>query len=541
MLRGLMQERPLMISGILEHAALAHGSREIVSRLIDEPVWRYTYADCAARVARAANMLEDLGVHPGDRVSTLAWNTHRHFELIYAVPGIQAVLHTANPRLHDEQITFTINHAGSTILFFDRNLLALVERLRPGLPNIRRYIMLSDAEWLDPGTLKAESYETLIGGYSSEHTWREFDENCGAILCYTSGTTGDPKGVLYSHRSIALHGIAAGLSGAMNLSAFDAVMPASSLYHATGWGLPFVAAINGCKLVLPADRLDSASLYEIITSEGVTLSAGVPTIWTPYVQHLRGLGVGEHSLKRLLIGGSALPPSLREDLRGLGIDAIQSLGMTETSPIIVFSTPTPALVAHGPEHTDTVLATRQGRPVFGLEVRVVDDEGLAVPQDGKQAGALQVRGPWVVNRYYPDIPATDAEGWFDTGDIATIDELGYVRITDRKKDVIKSGGEWISSIDLENAVADCPGVRLAAVIGVAHPHWQERPLMVVEPESGAELNPDAIRAFLEARVVRWWLPDAIVIDSVPMTATGKVDKKALRDIYRDHLSHLSNS
>ncbi len=538
MLRGLMQDRPLMISGILSHAAEAHEGREIVSRLIDEPIWRYGYAEWAARVARAANMLQSLDIAAGDRVSTLAWNTHRHFELMYAAPGIQAVLHTANPRLHDDQIAFTITHAGSSVLFFDRNLLPLVERLQPRLPAVRRYIMLSDVVRLDPGAVAAESYEALIDAQPAGHRWRAFDENSGAILCYTSGTTGDPKGVLYSHRSIVLHAMAAGLSGAMNLSAFEAVMPASSLYHANGWGLPFAAAINGCKMVLPADRLDGASLYELIEAEAVTLSAGVPTIWGAYLQHLQTIGIAEHSLKRVLIGGSPLPVSLRNDLRAHGIAAVQSLGMTETSPMIVAATPTPALLAQGEEQAEHILATRQGRSIYGIQRRVVDDEGKEVPRDGKSAGALQVRGPWVVDRYYPDIPATDEAGWFDTGDIATLDELGYLRITDREKDVIKSGGEWISSIDLENAVSGCPGVRVAAVIGVAHPHWQERPLMVVEPHAGAELLPEQIRAYLEARVVRWWLPDAIVVADVPVTATGKADKKALRDIYRDHLANL---
>lgn len=536
MLQGLMQNRPLMVSGILSHAAVAHGTREIVSRLIDEPPLRYDYAACAVRCARVANFLQASGIGAGDRVSSLAWNTHRHLELMYAVPGIQAVLHTANPRLHNDQIVYTINHAGSTILFFDRNLLPLVERLHPRLPAIRRFIMLSGAERLDPGSIGAESYEALIDACPAEHDWREFDENSGAILCYTSGTTGDPKGVLYSHRSIVLHALAAGLSGAMSLSAFDAVMPASSLYHATGWSLPFTVAINGCKLVLPADKLDGASLCEIVASEEVTLSAGVPTIWGGYLDHLKAIGVGAHSLKRVLIGGSALPLALRNDLRAHGIDAIQSLGMTETSPIIVFATPTPALVAQGKAHADEVLATRQGRTMFGLQTRVVDENGRDVPRDGATAGALHVRGPWVVDRYYPDIEAADAAGWFDTGDIATLDRQGFLRITDRKKDVIKSGGEWISSIDLENAVLGFPGVRLAAVIGARHPHWQERPVMIVEPHTCAEIHPDQIRAYLEDRVVRWWLPDAIVLDTVPLTATGKADKKALREKYQDHLS-----
>ena len=537
-----MQNRPLMISHILSHAAAAHGDREIVSRLVDEPIWRYDFAACAARVAKAANMLEALGISPGDRVSSLAWNTHRHFELFYAVPGIGAVLHTANPRLHKDQILYTIRHAGSSVLFFERNFLPLVEKLRPRLPLIRRFIMLSDAERLIPGEIGAESYEVLIAGYPAEHNWRAFDENSAAFLCYTSGTTGDPKGVLYSHRSVVLHGMAGGLSGALALSAFDCVMPCTSLYHCTAWGLPFMVLINGCKLVLPCDKMDGASLHELIVDEGVTFSGGVPTIWTMYLAFLEQSGQSPALLDRVVIGGSAVPRAMAETFkRKHGVNVRQIWGMTETSPIGVLSTPTPRLATMGEDQLDEVLWTRQGRLQFGIELKVVDDEGVELPRDGESAGRLLVRGPWVIDRYFEsDAPGADADGWFDTGDIATLDRFGFMRITDRAKDVIKSGGEWISSIDIENAAMAYPGVRFAGVIGVYDPKWEERPFLVVEPHPGATITSDAVRSFLSERITRWWLPETILVAEVPLTATGKVDKKRMRDVYArppvgDHL------
>ncbi len=528
-----MQDRPLMISDILSHAVAAHGDQEIVSRLVDEPIWRYDYAACAARVAQAAHMLEALGIGPGDRVTSLAWNTHRHFELLYAAPGIGAVLHTANPRLSEDQILYTINHAGSSILFFERNFLPLIEKFRTRLPAVRRFVMLSDAERLDPGEVDAESYEVLIAGYSTKYNWPAFDENSGAVLCYTSGTTGDPKGVLYSHRSIVLHGMAGGLSGALALSAFDCVMPCASLYHCTAWGLPYAVAINGCKLVLPCDKMDGPSLHELIVNESVTFSGGVPTIWTMYLAFLEQTGQSTAMLNRVVIGGSAVPHAMAETFkRKHGVSVRQIWGMTETSPIGVLSTPTPQLAAMGEDQLDEVLWTRQGRLQFGIQLKIVDDEGVELPRDGESAGRLLVRGPWVIDSYFKsDAPGADADGWFDTGDIATLDRLGFMRITDRAKDVIKSGGEWISSIDIENAAVACPGVRVAGVIGVYDPKWEERPLLVVEPHPGATVTPEGVRTFLSERITRWWLPETILVAEVPLTATGKVDKKRLRDTY----------
>ncbi|ATW05423.1 long-chain fatty acid--CoA ligase [Sphingorhabdus sp. YGSMI21] len=527
-----MQERPLQISAILEHAARAHGNREIVSELVNEPAWRFDWRSCDRRARQAAQALTVLGIEAGDRISSLAWNTHRHLELFYAVPGMGAVLHTANPRLSDEQIAFTIGHAGSRILLFDANLFPLVERLKPLLARIEHFILLGTAAAEAPDALSCVGYENLIAGHSGNFDWPCFDENTAAVLCYTSGTTGDPKGILYSHRSIVLHAMAAGLSSAFGFGAFDVILPCSSMYHATAWGLPYAAGINGCKLVLPCDRMDGPSLARLICDEGVTFSCGVPTIWTMYLAHITSSGQDVGKLKRVVIGGSAVPRAMAETFRErYGVTVLQIWGMTETSPLGVISTPTPALAAEGTEFADEVLLTRQGRMQFGIELRIVDEAGDSLPWDGEQAGALQVRGAWVVDRYYPGAVAADHAGWFETGDIGTIDRFGFLRLTDRAKDVIKSGGEWISSIDLENAAAGCPGVRVAAVIGVHDPKWEERPLLVIEPHDDRAPTREDLRIYLAARVAKWWLPDEIVFARIPLTATGKIDKKALRNSY----------
>lgn len=538
MLPGQMQTTPLQIIGILKFAAAAHADREIVSRLIEEPVWRYDYAACFRRTAQAAHALTKLGVAAGGRVSSLAWNTHRHFELFYAVPGLGAVLHTANPRLPDDQIAWTINHAESSVLLFEKNFLPVVERLKPLLTSVEHFVMLSDAERLEPGAVAAVSYETLIADEPETYDWPLFDENSASFLCYTSGTTGDPKGVLYSHRSVVLHAMAGGASGAFGFSAFDVVMPCSSLYHATAWGVPFSAPLAGAKLVLPCDKMDGASLHELIRDEGVTFSGGVPTIWTMYLAHLEKTGEDAAKLDRLVIGGSAVPRAMAEAFQQrYGVKVRQIWGMTETSPIGVMATPTPKLAAEGEAEMDEVIWTRQGRLQYGIELRIVDEDGNDLPHDGEASGALLVRGPWTVQRYFKaDADAADADGWFDTGDISTIDAFGFMRITDRKKDVIKSGGEWISSIDLENVAVACPGVRIAAVVGVYHPKWEERPLLAIEPHEGETVTAEDVLAFLAPRIIKWWMPDAVIITQVPLTATGKIDKKVLRDRYRDHLA-----
>jgi fatty-acyl-CoA synthase len=421
---------------------------------------------------------------------------------------------------------YTINHAQSRVLLYDRNMAEIVARLKPQLTTVEHYVMLCP-----------EGYDAAIAPFPAQINWPVLDENAGAFLCYTSGTTGDPKGVLYSHRSVVLHGLAAGLSGALGFSAFDVIMPCQSLYHATAWGLPFAGAINGAKFVLPCDKFDGASLQELIKAEGVTFSGGVPTIWTMYLDHLARTGETAGTLERVVIAGSAVPRAMAETFqKTYGVKVRQMWGMTETSPLGVIATPTPRIAALGEDEMDEIIWTRQGRIQFGIELRIVDEDGTPLPHDGESSGALHVRGPWVVDRYFrSDTPACDKDGWFDTGDICTIDTHGFMRITDRKKDVIKSGGEWISSIDIENIAVACPGVKVAAVAGVFHPKWEERPILLIEPLDGAELTEAVVKAFLEPRIIKWWMPDRIIFDTVPLTATGKIDKKAIRGKYGDVL------
>ena len=533
-----MQPQQLLTTSILTFAETAHPAVEIVSRTVEGRIQRYDYAGLGARTRQLARALLALGVQPGDRIATLAWNTHRHLELFYGVPGLGCVLNTVNPRLFDDQIVYVLEHAESAVVFYDSSFSPMIERLAPRLTGVKTFILMADAESHDPGSVGALNYETLLAAQADGPlAWPSFDENAGAVLCYTSGTTGDPKGVLYSHRAIVLHAMAAGLNSAFGLTAFDVVMPCSSLYHATAWGLPYTAPINGCKMVLPAEKMDGASLQELILQEGVTFSGGVPTIWTMYLAWVEQNGGDVGPLKRVVIGGSAVPRAMAQTFKErYGVQVLQIWGMTETCPLGVVSTPTPALVARGEDQVDETIWTRQGRLQFGIELKIVDEDGAEAARDGEASGSLLVRGPWTIQRYFrKDEDAADADGWFDTGDIATLDADGFMRITDRAKDVIKTGGEWISSIDLENVAVACPGVKIAAVVGVPHPKWEERPLLVIEAHDGQTVTKQAVLDYLTPRVVKWWLPDDVVFDTVPLTATGKIDKKTLRAAWKDHL------
>ena len=532
---GVMSERPLLVSAILDHAAAYHRDTEIVSRSVEGTIYRHTYAEAERRSKRLARALLQLGIKPGERIGTLAWNTFRHFELYYGISGIGAVCHTINPRLFDDQIVYIVNHASDRLLFVDTTFLPLVERLAPQFPKDCRFVLLSEAETSLPVVGR---YDDLIADQSEEFDWPEFDERTAASLCYTSGTTGNPKGALYSHRSTVLHALGASLPDAIPLSARDTVCPVVPLFHACGWAAAYTAPMNGTKLVLPGPRLDGPSLYELFETEGVTVSLGVPTVWLAFEGYLSATGKRCSSLRRVLSGGSAVPPSLIEAFERRGIQMVHAWGMTEMSPLGTVA----ALKA---KHlrleagAQTPIKAKQGRPVFGVELKILDEAGLPQPHDGKSMGELLVRGPWIVSGYFDDAEASaatiEADGWFHTGDVATIDPDGYMQITDRHKDVIKSGGEWISSIDLENAAVAHDDVAEAAVVAVPHPRWGERPLLIVAPAAGRNPDRDGLIALLARDFPRWMLPDdVIVVPELPHTATGKLMKSRLRETFRDH-------
>ena len=532
---GVMSERPLLVSAILDHAAAYHRDTEIVSRSVEGTIYRHTYAEAERRSKRLARALLQLGIKPGERIGTLAWNTFRHFELYYGISGIGAVCHTINPRLFDDQIVYIVNHASDRLLFVDTTFLPLVERLAPQFPKDCRFVLLSEAETSLPVVGR---YDDLIADQSEEFDWPEFDERTAASLCYTSGTTGNPKGALYSHRSTVLHALGASLPDAIPLSARDTVCPVVPLFHACGWAAAYTAPMNGTKLVLPGPRLDGPSLYELFETEGVTVSLGVPTVWLAFEGYLSATGKRCSSLRRVLSGGSAVPPSLIEAFERRGIQMVHAWGMTEMSPLGTVA----ALKA---KHlrleagAQTPIKAKQGRPVFGVELKILDEAGLPQPHDGKSMGELLVRGPWIVSGYFDDAEASaaaiEADGWFHTGDVATIDPDGYMQITDRRKDVIKSGGEWISSIDLENAAVAHDDVAEAAVIAVPHPRWGERPLLIVAPATGRKPDRDGLIALLARDFPRWMLPDdVVVVPELPHTATGKLMKTRLREMFRDH-------
>ena len=541
-MQGEIMDRPLLVSGIITHAERYYARTEVVSRLVEGGVHRYTYAEAAARMRRLARALERLGFVPGDRLATLAWNTHRHYELYYAISGIGAICHTVNPRLFRDELIYIMNHAEDRVLFLDLTFVPTMEALAAELPTIERYVILTDAAHMPQTTLpNATCYEDLIGSESDAYEWPEFDENRAAMLCYTSGTTGDPKGALYSHRSIVLHALLSHAgSGQVAPCHRDSYLLIVPLFHVAAWGVPYMLTMVGGKMVLPGNSYEGESLFDLMDAEGVTHSAGVPTILSAVLGTMRERGRKPRCLVWMKCGGSAPSEALiRAYEQEFGVSVVQGWGMTETGPVAALNLPD-ATCDDMTEDERFAFKTRQGRPLFGVEAKLVGEDGRRLPEDGRATGELAVRGPYVVKSYYRNEAASaaafDREGWFLTGDVCSIDPDGYIHITDRSKDLIKSGGEWISSIDLENSVMAHEAVAEAAAIACHHPKWEERPLLVVVRHPGASADKADLLAFLEGRIARWWMPDDVVfVDELPHGATGKVNKRRLRELYRDYV------
>jgi fatty-acyl-CoA synthase len=534
---GLMQDWPLLCHRVIDHAATYHPARTVVSRSLEGPFHTTNYAEIRARALKVAQRLERDGIRLGDRVATLAWNTWRHLEAWYGIMGIGAIYHTVNPRLFAEQIVWIINHAEDRVILADLTFVPLLEKLADRLPTVERYIVLTDAAHMPPTPLRnAVAYETWIAEVDGDFAWKSFDENTAAGMCYTSGTTGHPKGVVYSHRSNILLALTANEPDAFGLSSRDIVMPVVPLFHANGWSLAFSAPMAGASLVMPGMKLDGASLHEMLTAYKVSCTAAVPTIWLMLLQHLEASGGKLPYLKRVVIGGSACPRALAQKFEDdYGVQVIHAWGMTEMSPL-------GSLCTLKPEYTSLTgdakldILQKQGHPPFMVEMKIEDDAGRVVPWNGKSFGRLMVRGPAVARAYYKDDgDILDGEGFFDTGDVATMDRCGYMQITDRSKDVIKSGGEWISSIDLENLAVGHPKVAEAAVIGIRHPKWDERPLLVLVMKKGESISKDDILGFMRGKIANWWMPDDVVfVDEIPHTATGKIQKTTLRERFKDY-------
>jgi acyl-CoA synthetase (AMP-forming)/AMP-acid ligase II len=540
---GLMQDQPLLISSLLDFAERHHGDGEIVSRRVEGDIHRYTWADVARRSRQVANALDAEALLFSDRVATLAWNGYRHLELYYGVSGSGRVLHTVNPRLHPDQIAWIVNHAEDQILCFELSFLPLVQAVHARCKTVRKWIALCDADRLpaDSGVPNLASYEAWMGAQSADCAWPVFDENSASSMCYTSGTTGNPKAALYSHRSTLLHAYATSLPDVMALSGRDSVLPVVPMFHVNAWGLPYSSALVGAKVVFPGPALDGKSVYELIEAEKVSFAAGVPTVWQMLLGHVQANRLGFSTLKRTVIGGSACPPAMIHAFQQEhGVEVLHAWGMTEMSPLGTLGTLKNKHLALPPDAQDAI-RLKQGRAICGIDMKIVDGNGRELPWDGRAYGELLVKGPWVIKEYFkgeggdPLVPDEQGRGWFPTGDVATIDADGYLQITDRSKDVIKSGGEWISSIDIENIAVAHPAVAMAACIGMPHPKWDERPVVAVVRRPGAELTREELLGFYEGKTAKWQIPDDVIfLDAIPLGATGKILKTRLREQLKDY-------
>ena len=540
-LLGQMMDVPLNVSTLLAHAARYAADTEIVSRRIEGDIHRYTYRDCEHRAKQLAQALMRLGVAPGDRIGTLAWNGYRHLEAYYGTTGFGAVCHTINPRLFPDQIAYIVNHADDRYVLFDTTFAPLVATLAPRCPNVKAWIALADDAHLPELNAPLLGYESLVSAQDGDYAWPALDERLASYLCYTSGTTGHPKGALYSHRSVYLHALGAALPDAMGFSARDSVLPVVPMFHVNAWGIPHAAPLAGAKLVLPGKDLDGKSLFDLMQAERVTFSAGVPTVWMSLLTHVKSVGARFASLERTVIGGSCCPPSMLETFEDeYGVRVIHAWGMTEMSPLGTLARLNWEQ-SQRPLEERRRLLKKQGTVICGVDMKIVGQDGQELPRDGVAFGDLHVRGPWVIDRYFSkdesaSEPSALVDGWFPTGDVATIDADGFLQITDRSKDVIKSGGEWISSSELENVAVAHPEVAEAACVACRHPKWDERPLLVVVRRPGAKLTREALLAFYEGKVAKWWIPDDVVfVDELPHTATGKLLKLKLREMFRDHV------
>ena len=538
-LMGQMMDQPLLISSIIAFAARHYGATEIVSRRVEGDLHRYTYRDCELRARRIAKALAGLGVRIGDRVATLAWNGYRHMELYYGVSGSGAVLHTINPRLHPDQIAYIVNHAQDQYLFFDLTFLPAIEVMAAHCKTVKGYVLMADRDRMPAQTSIPNllCYEDLIASTDDDYTWPLFDENAAASLCYTSGTTGNPKGALYSHRSTVLHAYASAMPNGLNVRATDTVLPVVPMFHVNAWGLPYSVLLAGAKMVYPGAALDGKSLYELFEAEQVTFSAGVPTVWLGLINYVLQNQLEFSSFRRTVIGGAACPPAMMDTLIDkLNVEVIHAWGMTEMSPLGTAGGLQNKHLAL-PKEAQRKILQKQGHAIYGVDMKIVDDNGVELAWDGVTYGHLLVKGPWIIRSYFKDEGGDVLQdGWFPTGDVATIDADGYMQITDRSKDVIKSGGEWIGTIDLENIAMAHPSVQQAACIGIAHPNWDERPLLLVIKRAGHEVTREELLSFFEGKIAKFWMPDDVLfIDALPTGATGKIQKNKLREQFRQHV------